>query len=95
MQLNKFRIAKPICQRAALLPQQTASISHTRHERKQAVEGQEYDMGTPFPCLTKTLSDCKSVDHSMTIKNYAFYSSNLFKYKFKEKFQYPVQNAKE
>jgi hypothetical protein len=35
------------------------------------------------------------VDHSMTIKNYAFYSSTPFKYNFKEKFQYPIQNAKE
>jgi hypothetical protein len=35
------------------------------------------------------------LDHSMTIKNYSFYSSNPFKYNFKGKFQSPLQNAKE
>jgi hypothetical protein len=35
------------------------------------------------------------VDHSMTIKNYVFYSSNPFKYNFKEKLQYPIQNIDE
>jgi hypothetical protein len=31
----------------------------------------------------------------MTIRNYAFYSSNPFKYSFKEKLQYSIQNAEE
>jgi hypothetical protein len=35
------------------------------------------------------------IDHLMTIKNYAFYSSNPYNYNFKEFFQYPIQNAEE
>jgi hypothetical protein len=35
------------------------------------------------------------LDHSMTIRNYYFYSSNPFKYNFKGKFQCPIQNVEE
>ena len=31
----------------------------------------------------------------MTVRNYALYSLNQFKYNFKRRFQYSIQNAKE
>jgi hypothetical protein len=35
------------------------------------------------------------VDYSMIVRNYVFYSLNKFKYDFKRKFQYSIQNTKE
>jgi hypothetical protein len=35
------------------------------------------------------------VDYSMIVRNYVFYGLSQFKYNFKRKFQYSIQNTKE